>query len=141
FAIVGVARTEGDDEQIREDMKRAVQQHGRDELREDVWEALAADMHWVTTDFADEGGEARLAEMLTHLDEERGTQGNRVYYLAVPPPAFPTIVEQIGTRRTAEGCTRLIVETPFGHDLQSAQELHQLLLPEFSGVQISRIHR
>ena len=57
FAIVGVARTEGDDDAFREDMKDAVQKHARDEFREDVWDELAESMHYIATDFADEGGE------------------------------------------------------------------------------------
>src|SRR5205823_5435552 len=117
FAIVGVARTNSDDDAFRNDMKQAVQQHARDELREDVWDELAQNMHYVATDFADEGGENKLQELLTKCDEERGLGGNRVYYLAVPPPAFPTIVEALGKRRSAQGWTRLIVEKPFGHDL------------------------
>ena len=52
-------------------------------------------------------GEDRLAQLLTELDEERGTQGNRVYYFAVPPSAIATLVEEIGERRSAEGWTRL----------------------------------
>src|SRR5205085_9548042 len=65
FAIVGVARTEGDDEGFRKDMKEAVQKHARDEFREDVWDELARSMHYVATDFADDGGEERLQELLT----------------------------------------------------------------------------
>jgi glucose-6-phosphate 1-dehydrogenase len=139
FGIIGVARSESSDDEFREDMKKAVQEHSRDEFREEVWESLAAGMRYVSTDFADEGGETRVAEVLTELDKERGTQGNRVYYLAVPPPAFPTIVEEIGKRRTAEGWTRLIVEKPFGHDLASARALNAMLLENFREEEIFRI--
>ncbi len=139
FAVVGVARTEGSDEQFRDDMKQAVTAHGRDPFRDDVWQSLADGMRWVTTDFADEGGEDRLVEMLNRVDEERGTAGNRVYYLAIPPAAFETVVQAIGKRRGAEGWTRLIVEKPFGHDLASAQELNALLTRDFHEDEIFRI--
>jgi glucose-6-phosphate 1-dehydrogenase len=139
FAIVGVARTEGDDDAFRNDMKQAVQQHARDEFREDVWDELAESMHYVATDFADDGGEERLQELLTRCDEERGLGGNRVYYLAVPPAAFPTIVEALGKRRSAEGWTRLIVEKPFGHDLASAKALNAMLWQHFDEHEIFRI--
>ena len=99
FAIVGVARTEEDDDGFRTDMKDAVQKHARDEFRQDVWDELAQSMRYVSTDFADEGGESRLAVMLTKLDGELQLGGNFVYYLAVPPPAFPTIVDELGKRR------------------------------------------
>jgi glucose-6-phosphate 1-dehydrogenase len=139
FAIVGVARSEGDDDAFREDMKQAVQKYARDEFRQDVWDALAASMRYIATDFADEGGENKLAELLTELDTEQNLGGNRVYYLAVPPPAFPTIVEALGKRRTSKGWTRLIVEKPFGHDLASARELNAMLWAHFEEKEIFRI--
>jgi glucose-6-phosphate 1-dehydrogenase len=139
FAIVGVARTDEDDDGFRNDMKEAVQKHARDEFRQDVWDELAANMHYVATDFADEGGEKKLAKLLGKLDEERSLGGNRVYYLAVPPPAFPTIVDVLGKNRSATGWTRLIVEKPFGHDLESAKQLNTMLLEHFTESEIFRI--
>jgi glucose-6-phosphate 1-dehydrogenase len=120
-------------------MKQAVQQHARDEFREDVWDELAQNMHYVATDFSDEGGENALQDLLTRCDEERGLGGNRVYYLAVPPAAFPTIVDALGKRRSAQGWTRLIVEKPFGHDLASAKELNTMLWQHFDEQEIFRI--
>src|SRR5581483_9591383 len=89
FAIVGVARTEETDDGFREDMKQAVQKCARDEFRQDLWDTLAASMRYISTDFADAKGEARLGKLLDELESEHQLGGNRVYYLAVPPPAFP----------------------------------------------------
>jgi glucose-6-phosphate 1-dehydrogenase len=139
FAVVGVARTDESDDDFRDRMKEAVQEHGRDEFRDEVWDALADGMRYVATDFADEGGENKVADVLGELDDDRGTAGNRVYYCAVPPGAFETIVEAVGKRRSAEGWTRLIVEKPFGHDLQSAHELNELLHRYFDESEIFRI--
>ncbi len=139
FVIVGVARTEGDDDAFRSDMKDAVQKHARDEFRQDIWDELAQTMHYVATDFADAGGESKLQDLLTKLDKEQELGGNRVYYLAVPPPAFPTIVDTLGKHRTATGWTRLIVEKPFGHDLESARELNRMLYEHFEENEIFRI--
>jgi glucose-6-phosphate 1-dehydrogenase len=139
FAIVGVARTDGDDDAFRSDMKDAVQKHARDEFREDVWDELAQNMHYVATDFSDDAGENALQDLLTKLDAERQLGGNRVYYLAVPPGAFPTIVDALGKRRTATGWTRLIVEKPFGHDLDSARKLNTMLREHFEENEIFRI--
>jgi glucose-6-phosphate 1-dehydrogenase len=139
FAIVGVARTDGDDDAFRSDMKEAVQKHGRDEFREDVWDELAQNMHYVATDFSDDAGENALQDLLTKLDAERQLGGNRVYYLAVPPGAFPTIVDALGKRRTATGWTRLIVEKPFGYDLDSARKLNTMLREHFEENEIFRI--
>ena len=120
FAIVGVARTDGDDDSFREDMAGAVKQYARDPFEQDVWDSLAAKLHWVTTDFADAPGEDKLHNLLGKLDDEQQLGGNSVFYLAVPPPAFPTIVVALGKRRDERGWTRLVVEKPFGHDLDSA---------------------
>ena len=127
FGVVGVARTEETDEAFRERMKQAVQEFARDPLRDDVWDPFAEGLHYVGTDFADEGGEDKVVEVLNDLDRERGTGGNRLYYLAIPPAAFSTVVAAIGKRRGTEGWTRLVVEKPFGHDLASATALNEEL--------------
>jgi glucose-6-phosphate 1-dehydrogenase len=139
FGVVGVARTEETDEEFKERMKEAVQKHSRDEFRDDVWETLAGGMRYVATDFADEEGEDRLAQTLTELDEECGTDGNRVYYLAIPPSVFGTVVEALGKRRSAQGWTRLIVEKPFGRDLASARELNSSIEKHFEEREVFRI--
>ena len=139
FGIVGVARTEQTSKQWAAEMKKAVEQHGRDELRADVWKELADGMRYVSTDFADDRGEDEVVQALHDLDEKRGTEGNRLYYLAVPPAAFETIVNKLGERRSSEGWTRLIVEKPFGHDRGSAQHLNEILLAHFAENEIFRI--
>ena len=139
FAVVGVARSEETDDEFRERMKEAVQEFGRDQFKEDVWDWLAEGMRYVSTDFADEGGEDRVVEALNELDEQRGTAGNRVYYLAVPPDAIATLIQEIGERRSTEGWTRVIVEKPFGRDLTSAQALNVEIGKHFDESEIFRI--
>ena len=139
FGVIGVARTQESDDQFRERMKEAVQEFGRDEFREDSWEWLAEGMRYVSTDFAEERGEDLIAEALNELDEKRGTAGNRVYYFAVPPDAIATLVREVGTRRSAEGWTRVIVEKPFGRDLASAKALNIELQKYFDESEVFRI--
>jgi glucose-6-phosphate 1-dehydrogenase len=139
FAVLGVARTDESDEEFRERMKEAVQEHGRDEFRDEIWEPLAEVMRYVGTDFSDEGGEDEVARILSEFDAERGTGGNRVYYLAIPPSVFPTVVDALGRRRSTEGWTRLIVEKPFGHDLESANELNAAIQEHFAEDEVFRI--
>jgi glucose-6-phosphate 1-dehydrogenase len=141
FGIVGVARTEMSTAKWVADMKKAVRQHARDEFKEDVWKRLAAAMRYVGTDFADDAGEDAVIEQLERLDEERGTRGNRVLYLAVPPAAFEVIVEKVGSRRdrSSPGWMRLIVEKPFGHDLASARELDEKLHAWYDESEVFRI--
>src|SRR5947207_2717869 len=139
FAIVGVARTEETDEEFKARMKEAVQEHGRDEFREDVWEMLTDGLRYISMDFADERGEDELAQTLSELDDERGTNGNRVYHLAIPPSVFPTVVDALGRRRSATGWTRLIIEKPFGRDLASARALNVEIQKHFTEDEVFRI--
>jgi len=139
FAVVGISRTEETDDEFRERMKEAVQAHSRDEFRDDVWELLASGMRYVPMDFADEEREDMLAKTLAQLDEERGTQGNRVFYLATPPAAFETVVRAVGKRRSAQGWVRLIIEKPFGHDLASARMLQKTIEEFFEEREVFRI--
>jgi glucose-6-phosphate 1-dehydrogenase len=139
FAVVGVARTESSTEAWREKMRDAVSEFGRDPMDEDVWKRLAAGMHYVTTDFASEGGERDVMELLERLDKERGTKGNRVYYLAVPPTAIRTVVDKLGERPRTKGWVRLIVEKPFGHDFASAKAMNEDIVTHFAEDEIFRI--
>jgi glucose-6-phosphate 1-dehydrogenase len=139
FAVLGVARSQESDEEFRERMKEAVQEFGRDEFRDEVWDSLADGMRYVATDFADEGGENAVTTVLTEFDEQRGTGGNRVYYLAIPPSVFPMVVDALGKRRSADGWTRLIIEKPFGHDLESANKLNEALQEHFTEDEVFRI--
>ena len=139
FAVVGAARSEWTDDEFREQMEHAVREFGRDDFKQEVWDWLAEGTRYISMDFADESGEDKLAETLNSLDEERGTRGNRFYYLAVPPAAMPTIVQELGKRRKTEGWVRLIIEKPFGHDLASAKELTELISTHFTEEEVFRI--
>jgi glucose-6-phosphate 1-dehydrogenase len=139
FAIVGVARTESTDDEFRERMERAVREFGRDDFQQEVWDSLAEATRYLSADFADEDAEKRLAALLNEIDEERGTRGNRVYYLAIPPQMMPTAGRAIGKALAADGWRRLIVEKPFGHDRASARQLTKLINRYFAEKEVFRI--
>jgi glucose-6-phosphate 1-dehydrogenase len=139
FAVVGIARTEMSTEDFVAAMEAAVQEFGRDEFSSDVWEKIAGVTRYVSTDFAHEDGHDLVGQTLTELDEQLGTRGNRVYYLAVPPTAMPELVQELGERRATTGWVRLIVEKPFGRDLASARELNELLARHFTEDEVFRI--
>ena len=80
-----------------------------------------------------------MGQTLEELDRTRGTGGNRLHYLAVPPQAFPVVVREIGERREREGWARVIVEKPFGHDLASARELSAAVKRWFREDEVFRI--
>jgi glucose-6-phosphate 1-dehydrogenase len=139
FGVVGVARTEGTDDEFRERMKAAVQEHGRDPFREDIWDTLAEGMRYLDMDFGDDASWNKVTRTLADLDKNLGTGGNRIYYFAVPPSVIATIAEEIGKRRSKDGWNRLVIEKPFGNDLESARELNALLAKEFDESEVFRI--
>ena len=102
FAIVGAARTPGTDDSFREAMKDAVEQHSRDEFRQDIWDELCAGMRYCAARRRREQPRARASSRLLRpqVDVERGTQGNRLYYFAVPP-ARDRPARREGAPRTA----------------------------------------
>jgi glucose-6-phosphate 1-dehydrogenase len=139
FGVVGVARTAMSDDEFRDKMRQAIVDHARDEFRDDVWSRLADGLHYVCADLADTEDDAGIVAALNELDATRGTAGNRVYYLAVPPAAIEPIVVQLGRLRATGGWTRLVVEKPFGHDLESARHLNEVIRTYFDEMEIFRI--
>ena len=140
FGIIGVARTEETDENFRASMRDAIQKNARDEFRDDIWQELAEGMRYIGSGDRDpEDSYDRVATALSEMDKEQGTAGNRVYYLAVPPDAFESILEGVGKRRSTEGWTRVVIEKPFGHDLASALELNEVVHRYFEESEIYRI--
>jgi len=145
FSVVGVARTEMTDEDFRERMRTAVEKlgGGGDEARH-VWEALTGGFRYVAGDYSDPATFQQLREVLDRLDRERGTGGNRLYYLATPPTTFPVIVGGLAgqglNRPTIEGAfVRIVIEKPYGRDGRSARELDATVHGAFSEQQVYRI--
>jgi glucose-6-phosphate 1-dehydrogenase len=139
FAVVGVARTEQSTRAFLSSMRAAVKTHGRDPYRTDVFDWLAGRTRYVSTDFADQGGEDRVREVLLELDASHGCGGNRLNYLAVPPMAFDVVIREVGERRNRTGWSRVIVEKPFGHDLESARALSRMIKRWFTEDELFRI--
>ena len=149
FAVVGVARRQKTNEQFRAEMKEGVTQHSR---RKPIDPALWADFErgvgYVQGSFDQASTYEKLRTHLEELDKERGTRKNRLYYLAVPPSEFATIVANLAqaglvadptAERTGGPWTRIIIEKPFGHDLQSSRELNDCIASAFAESQVFRI--
>jgi glucose-6-phosphate 1-dehydrogenase len=122
-------------------MREALQDRS---VREDVWERMASRLFYHRMEYDRGEGYAALAETLQRLGKEFGTNGNRLFYLAVPPALYPVIAEHLGragmaSREAGEGFSRMVVEKPFGHDLQSARDLDTTLHRYFTEEQIFRI--
>src|SRR5690242_19378010 len=147
FSIVGVARRPFSHEEFRAQALEAVNTYSRlRPVSPSVWETFSQGLFYCQSQFGDIHGYERLGELLDQIDRERGTCGNRIFYLATQPSFYPTIAELLTlsgvSRRSREGETgwsRIVIEKPFGHDLESAQALNAELSKGFRESQIYRI--
>ena len=143
FSIVGVSRTEMSTEQFRAAMKKAIQEFDEEGAHdESAWESFAEGLSYLTAQTDQPNHYRELAKELERVDHERGTGSNRLFYLAVPPSSILEIVRQLDAAKLArspQGWTRIIIEKPFGHDLDSARELNERISRVFDEDQIYRI--
>jgi len=130
-SIVGFARREKTDEQFRQELEEALRKFSRQGLNDHIWSDLAPRIFYHRSEFGNDEGYRALAERLDKLDAERGTRGNRLFYLSVAPSEFEGILEKIAGAKLNESkpgaWTRVIVEKPFGTDLASARELNSVV--------------
>jgi len=143
FSVVGFARRPYTDEQFREQALESINQYSRQKpVNPQVWESFASGIHYLQSDFHNPAGYEKLTEMLNKLDHERGTGGNRIFYLSTPPSQYPDIIQNLGAaglNKNRKGWTRIIIEKPFGRDLASARELNRQVGKVFREEQVYRI--
>jgi glucose-6-phosphate 1-dehydrogenase len=137
FSVIGFARSPMSDDAFREAMRKAVGAPAGSP----TWESFAADLRYMQGQYDDPASYRRLAEMLDETDRARGAGRNRVFYLATPPSAAGDIVEQLSASGLAQGpgWSRIVVEKPFGRDVESARALDRTLAAGFRENQIYRI--
>jgi glucose-6-phosphate 1-dehydrogenase len=142
FAMIGFAREVGD-EKFRERLREEAKKHLTGEFRQEIWDWLAARLYTVSGNFKDPEAYKRLKETLAKADKERGGEGNYLYYLATPPSFFseiPRQLKEVDLVAEEEGrWRRVIVEKPFGRDLDSARALNRELLGTLNESQVYRI--
>jgi glucose-6-phosphate 1-dehydrogenase len=144
FAVIGFARKPKTDESYRAEMYEAVKEFSRSKPIDDaIWQDFAVRLHYAQSDYGNPADYESMNDRLLEIDKSHGTKGNRLYYLATPPEAYPTIIEHIGKSSLCKDCpgswSRIIVEKPFGHDLQSARDLNAHAHLYFREDQIYRI--
>jgi glucose-6-phosphate 1-dehydrogenase len=143
FSLVGFARREWEDQDFGKVVYDAVKQHARTPFREDVWRNLSEGFRFVPGVFDDPDAFDLLAETVRALEEERGTGGNQAFYLSIPPAFFSTVCQQLersGLSRPSEGSwRRVVIEKPFGQDLESARELNAIVESVFPPDAVFRI--
>ncbi len=154
YAVIGVARTEFDDEGFREHLRPGVAEHARlggvsgerAALDAGAWQRFAAHLYYCQGAYDDPAVYQNLARRTAEMDLACETCGNHLFYLATPPQLYPVIVANLGAAdfnpeglRSRDEHVRIIIEKPFGNDLRSAQALNAQVHEVFDESQVYRI--
>ena len=145
FVIIAFARRDKTDDIFRSDLQAALKEFAP-KLPADgeEWKNFAQNIFYLKSGFDDADGYKRLGEKIAQLDKERDLGGNQLFYLATPPDNFSQIIQMLGQAGLNKplregGWSRIIIEKPFGTDLDTAHKLNEELNGVFSENQIFRI--
>jgi glucose-6-phosphate 1-dehydrogenase len=143
FALVGVARSDWSGDEFRAHMRAALQEFATDGTAPVILDDLIGRCSYVRGDFDDPSTYGRLKDELANVARARNTREDCLFYLATPPDLFSHVARRLGESGLAQekngAWRRLIIEKPFGFDLQSACKLNKELLSVFAESQIYRI--
>lgn len=140
FAVIGVARSQMDDEGFRTQFRDSLKEFaGVDAGASEVAQSIASRMYYVAGETDDAGLYQRLQARLTEINGAEGV----LFYLAIPPTIYATVIDQLGKSKLSEapprGWRRIVIEKPFGTDLDSARALNRLAHEHFAEDQVYRI--
>jgi glucose-6-phosphate 1-dehydrogenase len=143
-AVVGVARQKNDSASFRASITQSVKEFSRRPVDDRMWSAFEKNIHYVEGDFGNPEVYAVLKETLGRIESELPAAKNRLFYLATPPSFYPIIADQLGRvglnqAEDPSAWVRIVVEKPFGRDLESAETLNRDLHQVFEENQIFRI--
>jgi glucose-6-phosphate 1-dehydrogenase len=141
FAIVGVARRPLGDE-FAKDMRSGIVEFGDVDASDPKLDEFVGHISYFALNFDDPSHYANLKTELDRIDKQRNIGGNRLFYLATAPEFFAGIVENLGAQQLAQpekGVAAIVIEKPFGHDLDSARELNHQVNAVFEERQVFRI--
>jgi len=145
FSVVGFARRDMDDDGFRELTKESLNEYSRREVDPEHWDQFLGNVHYVGGTFDDPEAFVALATRLKALETGKGMPANRVFYLSIPPSAIQTCVEGLAAAglvspvEEGQPFTRIIIEKPIGHDLESARAINDKVAEVFAEEQVFRI--
>jgi len=143
FAVVGIARSGMTTEDFRKKLSDEIKEFATSPLEPDLWEWFVRRLHYMQGNFGDKALYPKLKELLAKVDQDHSTHGNYFYYLATSADYFGPIIENLGENglmaEDSQHWRRVIIEKPFGHDLESAKELNKQILKVADEKQIYRI--
>jgi glucose-6-phosphate 1-dehydrogenase len=141
FFVLGTARTAISNDDFRDTMKDDVREACPEEFSESSWREFAKRLYYFSIDYYEVGTYKSLKEHILPLEKKHRTAGNRIFYMATPPTVLEAIVNNIGEAGLAvrvKGYTHIVIEKPFGRDIESASSLNAILKDFFDERQIYR---
>lgn len=142
-AMVGIDRVEMNSDTYRQTLSQEISSFVGKGFNQALWDASIGKAYYMSGDFRNAESYQQLKKFLHEVDQEQGTSGNYLFYLATPPSFFGVIATELGKAGLAdesnERWRRIIIEKPFGRDLESARELNWTLHQSFDEHQIYRI--
>jgi glucose-6-phosphate 1-dehydrogenase len=143
FAIVGVSLEKYTVEEIRERLGKEVKEYDPENFDQKAWDWFTQRIYYLSGDFKDPQLYQTLKNTLAQTDKDHGTQGNYLFYTATSPVFFAEVAKQLGaaglTNEEGKCWRRIVIEKPFGRDLQSAIDLNHALAEVVHEHQIYRI--
>ncbi len=142
FSIIGIGRTEYSDDSYRERLLDGIKQFSRRKDEQNgKWADFSQHVSYLQMDAEKDEEYKKIADIVKTKEKEFGVHPNVIFYMAVAPQLVPDIAKKLGPLELCSDskCTRIVVEKPFGHDLQSAHDLNALLKSMFKECQIYRI--
>jgi len=143
FAIIGFASNDYTTDSFRKMLSEEIPKYASAPIDQKLWSWMSERIYYVRGDFQDADAYKRLEQQIVEADKKHNTLGKRFFYLAVAPRFFSPIVQMLGqcclTKEESGHWARVIIEKPFGHDLESAKKLNQELQQVLTEKQIYRI--
>lgn len=141
FGIVGLARSKYSDKDYKKHLKEGIENFSRKKDVNGNWDEFSKHISYMQFDVTDEAHYDQIAQLAKDKEAEWGTHPAVVFYLAVGPALVPDIVKNLGRLNICHDtkCSRIVVEKPFGHDLESAISMNKMLSQYFDEDQIYRI--
>jgi len=144
FVLVGFARRDWSDGDFEDMARDAARTGARTPWREELWSRLAGNIRFVPGSFDDDNAFDELSRVLDEMRDSHGIKGSAAFYLSIPPSAFPVVLKQLQRTGMADngksgGWRRVVVEKPFGADLESSRELNDLVDDVFTAADVFRI--
>lgn len=138
FSLVGIGRRDEDREQFQQKVLQSLQNFSRNKPENGIWERLKDKFTYHKTDFRDDEGYESLKELLAEIDKKIGSQKNYIFYLATEPLYFPEIIQKLSEHQLIgqKSSSKVIIEKPFGYDLDSALDLQKNILNYLAEEQI-----